>query len=116
MQRKEGIVPGTEIARETEIVESGTEAVIEKVVVIETGATTETGVATAAGIEAGGIRVDTTMTRGSFSFSGPLSQVISLFRFPATDMPIWLARADLKRMLAHFIFKTACPQASRPEP
>jgi hypothetical protein len=77
VQRKEGIVP--EIARETEIVESGIEAAIEKEAVNETGATTATGVAIAAGIEAGGIPVVTTMTRGCFSFSGPLSQ--SIYRF-----------------------------------
>jgi predicted glycosyltransferase len=77
VQRKEGIVP--EIARETEIVESGIEAAIEKEVVNETGATTATGVAIAAGIEAGGIPVVTTMTRGCFSFSGPLSQPFTVF-------------------------------------
>jgi hypothetical protein len=66
MQRKEGIVPGTEIARVTEIAASGIEAVIEKVVVIETGATKATDVATAVGIEEGGIRVDTMTTQGSF--------------------------------------------------
>ena len=64
--RKEGIGPGTEIARVTEIAASAIEAVIEKVAVIETGATTATDVATAVGIEEGGIRVDTMTTQGSF--------------------------------------------------
>ncbi len=70
MQRKEGIVQGTGIARVTGIAESGIEAVIEKEAVTETGAMMATGVATAAGIEEGGIRVDTMMTRGSFHSLG----------------------------------------------